>query len=437
MTQRKSRASVEDRWHRPPRKGEQPPWPADDARAGCWCTDPKHGEPGKLVTTARHGTGLQWMARWVDNDGATRALSFKLKGDATKHVRQVTADLVVGTYVDRKSSAVTFGVVAEEWFAAKQPGLKPSTVGGYRSLLDMTVLPRWRDTRLIDIGHGDIQQWVTWMTTSKDARQPRTTDEAQNAKRKPLSARRAVQAHGMVKQVLGYAIRTKRLAVNPADEVQLPRVVHRGETSLSHQQVAALVAAAGDAGPIVLTLTYTGCRFGELAALRVRDVDLERGRILVSRGVTQVTGVGLVEDTTKTHQARSVPILTAELTDTLRTVVAGRQPDEYLFPAPTGGPMRNSHFRYRFDQACKATQLVGVSIKTLRHSAGSLAIASGASVVTAQRLLGHKDATTTLRIYSHMLPDDFDNLATAMDAAAKGHADSSRRPSNAARTSHA
>jgi hypothetical protein len=50
---------------------------------------------------------------------------------------------MVGTYVDNKSSAVMLGVVAEEWFAAKKPGLTPSTVGGYRSLLDMTILPRW------------------------------------------------------------------------------------------------------------------------------------------------------------------------------------------------------------------------------------------------------------------------------------------------------
>jgi integrase len=124
-----------------------------------------------------------------------------------------------------------------------------------------------------------------------------------------------------------------------------------------------------------------------------------------------------VEDTTKTHQARSVPILTTALAETLESVVEGRDPREYLFPAPAGGPMRNSYFRHRFDKACKTAELEGVSIKSLRHTAGSLALAQGASVVTTQRLLGHKDATTTLRVYSHMLPDDFDTLAASMDKA--------------------
>jgi integrase len=245
-----------------------------------------------------------------------------------------------------------------------------------------------------------------------------TTDKAKHAERAPLSARRAVQAHGIVKQILAYAVRTKRLAVNPADGIERPRV--RQETALTHAQVAALVEAAGDTGPTIQTLAYKGLRFGELAALRVGDVDLARRRVLVSRAIAQVTRVGLVEDTTKTSHVRSVPILTSALTDTLKAAAEGQLPDEYLFPAPNGGPMRNSFFRWRFDRACETAGLTGISPKTLRHSAGSLALASGASLPATSRLLGHAKVSTTADVYSHMLPDDFDTLASAMDKAARG-----------------
>lgn len=362
------------------------------------------------------------MARWVNTNGKERSKSFDRRRDADDHVRQVTADLVTGAYVDTKRSAASFGSVAEEWLAAKTPGLKQSTASGYRSLLDNTLLPRWGDAKLADITHADVQVWVTWLTTNKDSRKPRSRSAEKNAQRKPLSARRAVQAHGILRQVLAFAIRTKRLAANPCDDIELPRVVHRQETALTHRQVTDLVAAAGDAGAIVMTLAYTGLRFGELAALRVGDIDLDRRRILVAKGVSQVAEVGLVEDTTKTHATRSVPILTDELADTLAALVGSRSADEYLFPAPDAGPMRNSYFRWRFDKACAAIGLTGVTPKTMRHTAGSLAIASGASVVTVQRLLGHKDATTTLRVYAHMLPDDFDNLAVAMNTASKSAA---------------
>jgi len=422
MLRRSSRAGVEDRWHRPPRKGEQVSYPADSPSelAGTWCMDARHGTPGALVCTLRHGSGRRWLARWVGNDGQERTQSFERKADAQARVNQVTADVVTHTYADPRKSAVTFKTISDEWLATQRTRLKPSTIGGYQSLLTMTVLPRWGDVKLSDISHADIQTWVVWLTTSKDARQPRTTDKAKNDARKPLSPRRAVQAQGIVKQILTYAVRTKRLAVNPAEGVERPRVVYRRDKALTHNQIAALAKAAGDAGPIVLTLAYTGLRFGELAALRVADVDLGQRRIVVSKAVAQVTGAGLIEDTTKTHQVRSVPILTSALVDTLTAVVDGRKANEYLFPAPAGGPMRNSFFRWRFDRACEGAGLSGISVKTLRHTAGSLALASGASLPTASRLLGHAKVSTTADVYSHMFDGDFDDLAAAMDKAARG-----------------
>jgi integrase len=43
-------------------------------------------------------------------------------------------------------------------------------------------------------------------------------------------------------------------------------------------------------GALVLTLAYTGLRWGELAALRVGRVDLMRGRLVVAEAVSEVTG---------------------------------------------------------------------------------------------------------------------------------------------------
>jgi integrase len=380
--------------------------------------DPRHGDVGTQVTTTRHGKGQRWYARWVDREGKERGKTFERKAAAKAFVAQVSSDMVTGTYVDQKSSAVPFGVVANEWINAIAPTLKPSTATSYRSLLINLILPRWEDVRLADISHNDIQQWVTWMTTNQDARQTRSNDKARNAARKPLSPRRAVHAYGRMHQILAYAIRTKRLAVNPCDDIALPRVVSTGDIALSLEQVEALVAAADEAAPIIQTLAFVGLRFGELVALRVKDVDLSKRRILVNKAVALV-GNDLIEGTTKTHQGRSVPILTNALADTLKSVMHGRSPNDYLFPGPDGEPMRNDYLSWRFEKAAQSAGLEGITIKTLRHTAGSLALQAGASVVTVQKLLGHRNATTTMNVYSHMLPDDFDNLAAKMDIAAR------------------
>src|ERR1700719_739688 len=63
------RRGVEDRWHRDPRRGEHVPYPADHPGARSLWLDKRHADPATLVTTARHGHGKRWLARWADHDG--------------------------------------------------------------------------------------------------------------------------------------------------------------------------------------------------------------------------------------------------------------------------------------------------------------------------------------------------------------------------------
>jgi hypothetical protein len=52
----------------------------------------------------------------------------------------------------------------------------------------------------------------------------------------------------------------------------------------------------------------------------------------------------------------------------------------------------------------------------LRHTAASLAIASGANVKVVQQMLGHKSAIMTLDLYGHLFPDQLDEVADRLDA---------------------
>jgi hypothetical protein len=53
----------------------------------------------------------------------------------------------------------------------------------------------------------------------------------------------------------------------------------------------------------------------------------------------------------------------------------------------------------------------------LRHTAASLATASGADVKVVQQMLGHASATMTLDTYGHLFDDRLDEVGEAMDAA--------------------
>lgn len=168
---------------------------------------------------------------------------------------------------------------------------------------------------------------------------------------------------------------------------------------------------------VVLFLAYTGVRFGEMAALRVARLDLRRSRAVIVESVTPVQGQGLVWGSTKTHQRREVPIprfLTAELSEH----VMGKQPDDLVFVGIRNGqPLRVSTFRTAFSAAARTIGVPDLHPHQLRHTAASLAIASGADVKVVQQMLGHSSATMTLDTYGHLFEDRLDEVAFAMDAA--------------------
>ncbi|PQE02776.1 site-specific integrase [Mycobacterium sp. EPG1] len=432
---RAAQAHVIDLWHRKPKSGEQVYYPADQADGPVWCAVKAHKKPG-YVCTSTHGRGKRWRAYWVDHDGQQRTKAFDRQVDAQRHIDGVTTQLGTGTYTDPERSATAFGVIAEGWMNAKQAANRaPKTIAGYRGLLDVVILPKWGDYPLRDIDHERLQAWITWLSTDPSARQHRRKSSPDGG----LSPARVIQIHQVMHQVFAYAIRSKYLAINPADNIELPSRPQGKSLALTHEQVRQLaeetakaestVRQRSDTAPSLLSpqglatlvtfLAYTGLRFGECAALRIGDIDIGKCRITVERSITAVRGEGRVEGDTKTHQRRSVPILTTALTEELAALIDGRKPTEFLFPGPNGDAMTVGWFRVRFDRATAALGLEGVTPHTLRHTAGSLVISETGSVVTASKLLGHRNVTTTANVYSHMLDGDWDKLSAAMDKATK------------------
>ncbi|MGH3544764.1 MAG: hypothetical protein ACRDPW_02355 [Mycobacteriales bacterium] len=91
-------------------------------------------------------------------------------------------------------------------------------------------------------------------------------------------------------------------------------------------------------------LAYTGLRWGEMSALRTRDVDLVRRRVDVRRAYSDVGG-RLELGTPKSHRSqRSVPI-PGFLVGELGARLEGRDATALVFTAGGGTPLRLSNWR--------------------------------------------------------------------------------------------
>jgi integrase len=153
-----------------------------------------------------------------------------------------------------------------------------------------------------------------------------------------------------------------------------------------------------------------------MAALRVGRLDFLRRRALIAESVTLVNGVQ-TWGTPKGHERREVPI-PRFLLDELSGQVVGKRSDDLVFTGFRGAVLRAQGFqRTALTPAARAAGLDGLHPHALRHTAASLAIASGADVKVIQQMLGHKSATMTLDLYGHLFGDRLDEVADALDAA--------------------
>jgi hypothetical protein len=90
-----------------------------------------------------------------------------------------------------------------------------------------------------------------------------------------------------------------------------------------------------------------------------------------------------------------------------------------VFPGGrSGGPLRAPVFRASaFTAAAAGIGRPRLHPHELRHTAASLAIASGADVKVVQQMLGHASAAMTLDRYGHLVGDRLDEVADRMAAA--------------------
>jgi integrase len=171
---------------------------------------------------------------------------------------------------------------------------------------------------------------------------------------------------------------------------------------------------------VVRFLSYTGLRWGEATALKVRSIDPERRRVHIREAVAEVNYKHVLGGA-KSHERRVVAypdFFAAELA----AACSGKSPEDRLWSADDGIFLRagRAHQGW-FAGAVKRGEKADATFRRvtphgLRHTAASLAISAGANVRVVQRMLGHKSAKVTLDTYAALFPDDLDNVTDALSS---------------------
>jgi integrase len=334
-----------------------------------------------------HRSGrTSWQARWRDPTGAQRAKNFDRRVDAERHLTAIEARKLAGTYVDPRAGRLKLGEFTEQTTAGWL-NRRDSTKARDDSYLNSLILPAFANASLGAVHPADVQQWVAQLNSAGYA---------------PATIRKAFQLLG---RIFSDAVQAGLIVRSPCHNITLPRVEASEMRFLSPDEIGHLADAIDSRyRAMVLTAAYTGCRFGEIAALDIDHYDPNRRTIRIDRSLSEVRG-HLRFSEPKTPAARraiSIPAwLPQVLTDHLTRHPTG--PDGLIFTAPEGGPIRRNTFRSRFWLPAVASS-VGPPMRfhDLRHSHVALLIQQGThpSVIAAR--LGHTSVKTVLDVYGHL-----------------------------------
>ena len=335
---------------------------------------------------------------------------------------------------------ITFGAQAGAFLKNSADALAGKTLRAYASTLQAHLLPAFGNKRVIDISTATIKSFlaekrapykvVKIVTVGEGRCRDRTTtipvgdfNSATMRKLGPEVERQLApatvrQLRATLSVIFASAVEDELISVNPLAAIRLGRrgrkarvaasVAITEEKPFTETERNALLrwCAETDAelGDFLALLFKTGCRIGEGRALRWGDVHPDH--IQIKRNVDDKGEITL----TKTGLARKVE-LAADLKKILAARFADRQrtghgtgATDYVFG--NGEPLAVRNLGRRWEAARDACGLTSHRMYDCRSTFASVLLSRGAPLLWVSKMLGHADATTTLKSYARWMPSE-------------------------------
>lgn len=230
--------------------------------------------------------------------------------------------------------------------------------------------------------------------------------------------------HGLLSAVFKSAVEKGLIARNPCEGVKLPPIDDDTEDDedkvfLIEAEFALLRRCMHEDDRDFLTVAVgTGLRWGELTAIKVKDLNLDgTPATLTVRRAWKTNGRGefaleqhgrFYLGKPKTKESRRRITLAPPVVDALKRADAGRGPDDLVFGAPRGGRLdQGNWYESRWQRAIKAAQEKGLAktprFHDLRHTHAAWLISAGVPLPVIQKRLGHKSIQITVDVYGGLL----------------------------------
>ncbi|MEV5695708.1 tyrosine-type recombinase/integrase [Micromonospora globbae] len=362
---------------------------------------PARGGRRRFGNVRQRASG-RWQARYVGPDGLTRTAphTFATEKQAEKWLTLVESEIIRGEWVAPEAGEIELSAYGQRWIAERK--LAPRTRQGYEFLFARHVVPYLGHLMLGGIKPATIRAWRKKLL---DAGVPEP---------------QAVKAYALLRAILNTAVREDEIIRQNPCRIKGYDQYHTPERPTA---TIAQVYALADAMParfsaLVVVAALSGLRWGELVALRRRDVDLDGGTVRVTRKLAALRS-HLEFGPPKSAAGVRVVALPAAAVEALRAHLAeftAAEDDALVFTGDKGALLRSGNFgrAVKWTRTVAALGMPGFHFHDLRHTGNTLAAASGASTRELMQRMGHASMRAAL-IYQHATNERDREIASAMD----------------------
>ena len=245
--------------------------------------------------------GNSWQLRWHDKR-AGRYCTKTLPGNMTeaqarKELRHIQTAVDEGTHKQPIRLTVADGL--RQYLEHIQRHVRAKTFQEYEGKIQNHLIPGLGNHRLDSVKPMQIQEWF---------------DKAIKSGRKDgsggLSIQSLVHIRTLLRAAFQYLVDNEQLSRNPAGKVKLPDVKPLDYEILTEDEILTVLEKVQGTQwetPVWLAI-FLGARRGEVLALTWDDVDLENKTVRIAHSLSEIRGVGLRVEDTKTSRIRIVAI---------------------------------------------------------------------------------------------------------------------------------
>lgn len=288
----------------------------------------------------------------------------------------------------------TFAEVADEWWGEALETLSPSSHRGYRVAKNRAV-QKFGTSPISDISARDISAYMNTLAALG-------------------YAKATVRNHKIViNRIFAHAMSEGDINHSPATSVEIPRNLRTKKRHAATPIDESIIMRSADVWLMPYMALMTGLRKGELLALQWKDIDFKKSIISVTKSVYYNNAPTIKSTKTESGQ-RIVPLL-KPLRSVLEQRAASSDPECFILSDDVT-PLTQKRFRTR-EKHFKEQTGITATLHQLRKSFATIAVKEGVQPKILQSILGHKNISTTLDIYTEVRKESIDTAAEILNAA--------------------